>query len=144
MAQRSSRKRRKQRQRAARPPAGRGRAGAASAPSGSADFMARGYARGRARDEAARAALEPLAPGERPGGGDRGASWSPCVAAVANVVALAVELRLRQGPARPRSRSWPAVLLVAMAVGMWRARYWAVLGMQTLLGLTVAAGLARR
>ena len=30
------------------------------------DRMARGYARGRERDEAARAALEPLAPGERP------------------------------------------------------------------------------
>ena len=28
--------------------------------------MARGYARGREKDEAARAALKPLAPGERP------------------------------------------------------------------------------
>ena len=40
----------------------------------------RGYARGRAKDDAARAALEPLAPGERPGGGhgrrDRGAGCS--------------------------------------------------------------------
>jgi hypothetical protein len=29
------------------------------------------------------------------------------------------------------------LLLVAVAYGMWRARYWAVLGMQTLLGLTI-------
>ena len=45
-----------------------------------ADFMARGYARGRAKDEAARAALKPLAPGERPAGGDGGRArgrWWP-------------------------------------------------------------------
>jgi hypothetical protein len=29
------------------------------------------------------------------------------------------------------------LLLVLVAYGMWRARYWAVLGMQTLLGLTI-------
>ena len=30
-------------------------------------------------------------------------------------------------------------LLLAVAWGMWKARYWAVLGMQTLLGLTLIA-----
>jgi hypothetical protein len=29
------------------------------------------------------------------------------------------------------------ILLIVVAVGMWRARYWAVLGMQTLLALTI-------
>jgi hypothetical protein len=29
------------------------------------------------------------------------------------------------------------VLLCVMAYGMWRARYWAVLGMQTLLAITI-------
>jgi hypothetical protein len=29
------------------------------------------------------------------------------------------------------------LLLVLVTYGMWRARYWAVLGMQTLLGLTI-------
>jgi hypothetical protein len=28
-------------------------------------------------------------------------------------------------------------LLLAMAVGLWRARYWAVLGMEALLGITM-------
>jgi hypothetical protein len=31
---------------------------------------------------------------------------------------------------------WSAILLV-IAWGMWRSRYWAVLGMQTLLGITL-------
>ena len=65
MAQRDSRKRRKQRQRAAAAvdaPAP-DRAPEQQAPEGG---MARGYARGRAKDDAARAALKPLGEGERP------------------------------------------------------------------------------
>ena len=36
---------------------------------------------------------------------------------------------------------WPTILwsviLLVVAWGMWRSRYWAVLGMQTLLGITL-------
>jgi len=120
LAQRSSRKRRKQRQREAR---------------GGEDTVARGYARGRARDEAARAALEPLGEGERP----------PAVTAGALVVgalALAEVISFALGyEAGENGRVLRSVLVVGllgvMAWGMWQVRYWAVLGMQTLLGITI-------
>ena len=45
------------------------------------DAMARGYARGRAKDEAARAALKPLRRGRAPAGGDDGGrAWRWCSA----------------------------------------------------------------
>ena len=44
----------------------RKRSGAAEAQRPSDEGLRRGYARGRARDDEIRAALEPLAPGERP------------------------------------------------------------------------------
>jgi len=47
----------------------------------------RGYARGRAKDEAARAALKPLAPGERPTAVTVGAIAALAIAA-ANVIAM--------------------------------------------------------
>ena len=135
MAQRSSRKKRKQRQRERSdgPPATE--AEPTGRASGSSDFMARGYARGRARDEAARAALKPLAPGERPGAVTV-AFVVAVVAVVANVVALVVNFDSGKGP-QTTFTILACGLLAAMAYGMWHARYWAVLGMQTLLGITV-------
>jgi hypothetical protein len=130
LAQRSSRKRRKQRQRAAPAPDSAGN-GAAEQPAG----MARGYARGRAKDDAARAALKPLTPGERPTAVTVGAVLA-AVAAIANLVALVAGY----DPDEPRKTYTTVaglILLVVVAFGMWRARYWAVLGMQTLLALTI-------
>ena len=95
--------------------------------------MKRGYARGEARNEAVRAELEPLAPGERP----RAVTVAAIVAALlaaGNLVAAAF--------ADPTAAQWrlaavqAAVLLVA-AIGMWRTRYWAVLGFQALLGIGI-------
>ncbi len=128
MAQRGSRKKRKDRQRS-RADSGGERA------SGSADFMERGYARGRAKDEEARASLKPLAPGERPGAVTV-AFWVAVVAVVANAVALIVSFDADKGP-QTTFTILACVLLAAMAYGMWNVRYWAVLGMQTLLGITV-------
>jgi hypothetical protein len=124
LAQRSSRKRRKERQRGAT--AGSGDNGAA---------MARGYARSRAKDDAVRAALEPLEPGERPTAVTVGAIVA-AVATVANLVALAFGYDADK-PRDTFTTLLGAVILVTIAVGMWRARYWAVLGMQTLLAITV-------
>ena len=135
MAQRSSRKRRKQRQRSAREPGARPPGAAPDEADSDSDRMARGYARGRAKDEAARAALVPLAPGERPRAVTVGAITA-AVAAVANLVALIV----RFDPDTPAKSAFTVLglaVLGAVGVGMWRARYWAVLGMQTLLTLTV-------
>ncbi|HEY1275686.1 MAG TPA: hypothetical protein VGF25_12270, partial [Thermoleophilaceae bacterium] len=81
MAKKTSRKRRKQRQRAARPEP--------AVPPEAAATMERGYARSRARDDAIRASLQPLRPGERPGAVTVGAI-AAALLAVAQVIALIV------------------------------------------------------
>lgn len=143
MARRSSRKRRKQRRRSGDPgdqSAATSRAGAPAASSsqggaGDDDVVARGYARGRARTEAARAALEPLAEGERPTAVTVGALVAGGLA-LAEIVSFA--LGYSPGENERIIRSVLVVgLLSLMAWGMWRGRYWAVLGMQTLLGITI-------
>ena len=154
-----SRKRRKARQRAGvaqdaaptgasgRPAATPGEASRESAvvdePAPAAEpAPARGYARGRAKDEAARAALEPLAPGERPTAVTVGAIVAALLA-VANLIAVVAGWDGAAGE-EDRARALAGSVLVAgllfvVAWGMWRARYWAVLGMQTLLALTLIA-----
>jgi len=97
--------------------------------------MTRGYERGRAKDEAARAALKPLAPGERPTAVTVGAVVA-AVAVVANLVALVLAYDSDESR-KTFTTALGTVILVVVAVGMWRARYWAVLGMQTLLALTM-------
>jgi cation transport ATPase len=98
----------------------------------------RGYARSRARDEAARAALKPLHPGERPSAVTVGAIFAG-VMAVANLVALAFGYDAGEDTVSPGSKLSGSILVTAvlglMAWGMWKARYWAVLGMQTLLAI---------
>jgi hypothetical protein len=96
--------------------------------------MARGYARSRERDEAARAALVPLAPGERP--------WPIVVcAALAVVFAVANVLLVLAGWEVDGDRPVVgglvfAAIMLAAAVGMWFLKYWAVLGFEVLLGVT--------
>jgi cation transport ATPase len=125
-----SRKRRKERQRAAAPVREAGSPPAART------------SRSEARNEAARAALEPLAPGERPTAVTVGAIFA-VVFAVANVVA--VVLGWDQGvdeDDRARALAYTILatgVLLVLAWGMWKSRYWAVLGMQTLLALTLIA-----
>jgi hypothetical protein len=102
----------------------------------------RGYARSRAKDEAARAALKPLAPGERPTAVTVGAVVAGVLAA-ANLIAVIAGWDGAAGT-DDRARALAGSLLVTgllcvVAWGMWHARYWAVLGMQTLLALTVIA-----
>jgi hypothetical protein len=127
VAQKASRKRRKERRHLPRP------TGGSAEPSG--------YARGRARDEAARAALEPLAPGERPTAVTAGAVAAG-VFALANLVALVAGWDTAPGSGNDRGTAIAGSVLVtgllcAVAYGMWKARYWAVLGMQTLLAITI-------
>jgi hypothetical protein len=100
----------------------------------------RGYARGRARDEAARAALKPLRPGERPAAVTIGAI-AAALLALANLLALVIGFDTGDDEVTPGSDVTATVItiaiLVPVAVGMWKARYWAVLGMQALLALTI-------
>ena len=100
--------------------------------------MESGYAKAEVRNQEAREALQPLAEGERPLVVTIGAAVSALLALsilagyLAGVEVDGEKPRLAQVLA-------PALLVGIMAWGMWRARYWAVLGMQTLLGLTIVA-----
>ncbi len=99
---------------------------------GGGERMARGYARAEERNREAREALEPLAEGER-----------PTVVTLGAIVAALVVLSILVGylggvhvngakPKLPQVLA-PALIMGAMAWGMWRARYWAVLGFQLIL-----------
>jgi cation transport ATPase len=133
-SKRTSRKRRKQRRAASASP----RPPAADVPAPTP--VASGYARSRAKEEEARAALRPLRPGERPTAVTIGAI-AATVLAIANLVALAFGYNAGEdtlSPGSDVSGSILTTLVVAIvAYGMWRARYWGVLGMQTLLALTL-------
>jgi hypothetical protein len=102
--------------------------------------MERGYARGRAKDAAARASLKPLAPGERPTAVTVGAIAAAALA-LANVLALVAGWDAGPGSGDDGQAIAGSMLvtgvLCVVAYGMWRARYWAVLGMQTLLAITI-------
>ena len=105
-----------------------------------ADAAAPRASRSEAKNEAARAALKPLAPGERPTAVTVGAI-AAVVLAVVNVIAMVAGWNslggdIDEGRAAAFTILWSLILLV-VAWGMWRSRYWAVLGMQTLLGITL-------
>ncbi|MDX6662781.1 MAG: hypothetical protein QOG09_883 [Solirubrobacterales bacterium] len=101
--------------------------------------------RSELKNEAAREALVPLAQGERPRVVTIGAVLSACIA-VSVVGAYAFGLTV-DGKHPPVVQILvPTLLMGMMAYGMWRARYWAVLGFQVLLVfliLSAALGLTR-
>jgi hypothetical protein len=95
-------------------------------------------ARYEERNRAAREDLQPLAPEERPLVITVGAVLSGLVAiSVLGAYALGATVNGE----RPHflQALIPALLMGAMAVGMWRTRYWAVLGFQAVLALLVLA-----
>jgi len=109
--------------------------------------MERGYAKAEVRNREAREALEPLAEGERPLVVTVGAVVSGLIAASILIAYLAGSEVNGEKPALAQVLA-PALLMGIMAWGMWRARYWAVLGFQlvlvflifsAVLGLTVQA-----
>ena len=98
--------------------------------------LQRGYARGEERNERIRQSLEPLEPGERPGAVTIAAVVA-AVLALANIVLWAIGFEV-SGEEQPIGGVLIfAAVLLAAAVGMWRAKYWAVLGFQALLALTI-------
>ncbi len=97
-------------------------------------------ARSEAKNEAARESLEPLADDERPGAVTVGAAVSVLIALVFTVSAVlaatgAVEISGSEPSPIPLAAL--ALVLWVMAWGMWKARYWAVLGFQMLLVLFI-------
>jgi len=92
--------------------------------------------RGEAANEAVRAELEPLKPGERP----PALIAAVIVAAalgIANVALYAAGVDVRgKAPSAAGAIAF-AALMGAAAWGMWNLRYWAVLGFQALLAVTI-------
>ena len=104
-----------------------------------------GLSRSQLKDRAAREALVPLRQGERPTAVTVGAIIAAVIAAVFwGSAAVAVTTDTEVGGSEPGVAPLVlfAAILTVMAYGMWRARYWAVLGFQALLVLIMlAAGL---
>jgi hypothetical protein len=100
--------------------------------------MARRY---EERNAEARAKLKPLAPGERPTAVTVAAVVSAVLAVVFAVSAVLAIAGVDAGgrDIRPAPIILFMLVFVVMTVGMWRARYWAVLGFQTLLLLVILA-----
>jgi hypothetical protein len=116
-----------------RMPRKRKRRGGADGPTPTPrERMEAGYARAEERNREARESLEPLAPGERP-------LVVTVGAVVAGLVALSIVAGYLAGAkvegAKPHLAQVlaPALIMGVMSWGMWRARYWAVLGFQLLL-----------
>ena len=95
--------------------------------------------RGAERDAALRAQLEPLAPGERP-------AAVTAAALVAGAIGLGNLLLLAagwKGSGQTSGGGAFGVIMLALAVAIWRRVYLAVLAFQALLGITLAvAGLS--
>ena len=101
-----------------------------------ADRMRRGYARAEERNAAVRAELEPLGPGERPRPLVIAAALAALLA-IANVVAWAAGLDVEGKKPGAFGVLLFAVLMLLAAWGMWERRYWAVLGFEALLAITL-------
>jgi hypothetical protein len=95
-------------------------------------------ARYEERNRAARDALEPLAPDERPAVVTAAAIISGTIA-VSVVVAYLAGAKVNGDRPNVVQVVVPALLMAVMSVGMWRVRYWAVLGFQAILALLILA-----
>jgi hypothetical protein len=94
--------------------------------------MEQGYAKAEVRNHEAREALVPLAKGERPLVVTIGAVIAGLIAASILIGYLAGTEVNGEKPRLAQVLA-PALLMGFMAGGMWRARYWAVLGFQLIL-----------
>jgi hypothetical protein len=144
LAQRGERRRRKKRQRAASPTRKQARTtgSAPAGPPGAGEPTqaerpgAAYYARARQRDEAARAKLEPLGAGERPAAVTVGAVLA-FVLALANFGSWLAGVEVQGDRPSAAGVLVYSGLMLLVAYGMWRAKYWAVLGMHALLAILI-------
>jgi hypothetical protein len=94
--------------------------------------MEKGYARAEERNQEAREALDPLTEGERPLVVTVGAVISALIA-ISIMVSYLAGAEVDGEKPRFLQVLAPALLTGLMAWGMWRCRYWAVLGFQLIL-----------
>ena len=104
-------------------------------------FQERMSRRSEERNEAARAKLEPLEKDERPRAVTVAAVVSGLLTLVFIVSAVLAAAGVEVGGRDPRPApiAFFALVLVVMTWGLWKARYWAVLGFQMLLVLVLLA-----
>jgi hypothetical protein len=94
--------------------------------------------RSERKNAALRATLTPYRPGERPWSIKVGAALAAALGGVQLILFLAgVKLKVAGTHAAAGSTIVFALLMFACAIGMWRMRYWAVLGFMALLGIAV-------
>lgn len=93
-------------------------------------------ARTEEKNRAAREALEPLDQGERPGVVTAGAVISALVT-LSIIIGYAAGVEVDGEEPNLIQVLAPAILFGVMAWGMWQAKYWAVLGFQTVLLLAL-------
>jgi len=108
-----------------------------------AEAMKAGYAEAEVKNQAAREALQPLVEGERPTVVTVGAIFSAVVAVLLwGSTLYALFTGAEAGGREVNVFQWAffALVISAMAWGMWKAKYWAVLGFQMLLVLLILAG----
>ena len=92
--------------------------------------------RTEAKNAAAREALVPLAAGERPTVVTVAAVVAGLLA-LGNVIAYAAGLKVDGDRPLIATVAFQALLMGSLAWGMWRARYWAVLGMEAILAILI-------
>jgi hypothetical protein len=110
-------------------------------PVGSESFQERMSRRYEERNAEARSKLEPLEHGERPTAVTVGAVVAAVLAVIFTVSAVLAVAGVNAGDReiRPAPVIAFAIVFWVMTLGLWRARYWAVLGFQTLLLLMMLA-----
>jgi len=114
-------------------------------PAEEESFSQRMARRSEERNAEARAKLEPLEQGERPTAVTVGAVVSALIAIIftaSAVVAAIGSVEISGNEPSPFPLAVFAGALWLMAWGMWKARYWAVLGFQMLLVLFMLASAA--
>jgi hypothetical protein len=94
--------------------------------------MQRGYARAEERNQEVRESLEPLEEGERPLVVTIGAVLAGLIC-LSILVGYLAGVEVEGDKPRLAQVLAPALIMGVMAWGMWRPRYWAVLGFQLLL-----------
>lgn len=107
-------------------------------PTNGAAAYAGARSRSEAKNQAVRDSLEPLAPGERP----LAVTIAAIAAGVLAIANLVVYLLSDHATGADHNKevfqtAMICGILAVAAVGMWKAKYWAVLGFQTILGLQV-------
>lgn len=127
------RRSRKRRPSAARPAPAKQRAPAGATATATED---KPLSRSEQRNAEARAKLVPLAPGQRPPAVTVAAVIALALG-IGNLIAYAAGMTIDGKRPGLVSIAIPSVIMLVAGVGMWRAKYWAVLGFQAVLGILV-------